>query len=324
MKLPGKDEIEKAASVVYETMQPTPQYTWPLMNQRLGAELWIKHENYTPIGAFKIRGALAYFRHLRNSGAGVRGVITATRGNHGQAVAFAARREGIPAMVYIPHGNSASKNLAMRALGATLVEHGSNFDEAREEAGRRAVADGLHFVPSFHELLVAGVASYSYELLRAMDSVDVVYVPIGMGSGICGMCAAREALGLRTEIVGVVSEHAPVYLKSFERRKAVDWPARTKLADGMACGVAKPEAVEIICEHVAGIVTVSDEEVAAAMRALFDDTHTVAEGAGAAGVAAILKAKRLSGKRVATILSGGNVDRDVLASVLRGDAFNVS
>src|SRR5580704_757477 len=297
MKLPGMDAIEEARRIVYETMLPTPQYTWPLMNRRLGAELWIKHENYTPVGAFKIRGALAYFRHLRNSGEGVGGVITATRGNHGQAVAFAAQREGIPAIVYVPRGNSVSKNLAMRALGATLVEHGDNFDEAREEAGRKAAAEGLHFVPSFHERLVAGAATYSYELLRAVENVDVVYVPIGMGSGICGMCAAREALGLRTEIIGVVSEHAPVYMKSFEQRKAVEWPAATKLADGIACRVAAPEAVEIICKHVARIVTVSDDEVAAAMRALFDDTHNVAEGAGAAGVAAILKAKQLSGKR---------------------------
>jgi threonine dehydratase len=324
VKLPDRSEIEKAAEIVYETMQPTPQYTWPLMNQRLGAELWIKHENYTPIGAFKIRTALAYFRHLRNSAASVRGVITATRGNHGQAVAFAARREKLPAIVYVPHGNSASKNLAMQVLGATLVEHGNNFDEAREEAGRRAAADGLHFVPSFHERLVAGAATYSYELLRAVENVDVVYVPIGMGSGICGMCAAREALRLRTEIVGVVSEHAPVYLKSFEQCKAMEWPSGTKLADGMACGVANPEAVEIICKHISGIVTVTDDEVAAAMRALFDDTHNVAEGAGAAGVAAIMKAKHLSGKRVATIFSGGNVDREVFASVLRGDTFNVS
>jgi threonine dehydratase len=283
----------------------------------LGAELWIKHENYTPVGAFKIRGALTYFRHLRNSRPRVRGVITATRGNHGQAVAFAAQREGIPAEVYVPRGNSASKNLAMRALGATLIEHGSNFDEAREEAGRRAAAEGLHFVPSFQELLVAGVASYSYELLRAITGLDVVYVPIGLGSGICGMCAAREALGLRTEIVGVVSEHAPVYLKSFEQRKAVEWPSGTRLADGMACGVADPEAVEIICHHVARIVTVTDEEVAQAMRAIFDDTHNVAEGAGAAGVAAILKAKEIQGKRAATILSGGNVDRAVFASVIK-------
>jgi threonine dehydratase len=318
VKLPGKDEIEKAAEIVYETMQPTPQYTWPLLNQRLGAELWIKHENHTPIGAFKIRSALTYFRHLKNSAAGFRGVITATRGNHGQAVALAARREGMSALVYVPRGNSASKNLAMRALGATLVEHGSNFDEAREEAGRRATAEGLHFVPSFHERLVAGAATYSLELLRAVDGMDVVYVPIGMGSGICGMCTAREALGLRTEIIGVVSEHAPVYLKSFEQRKAMEWPVGTKLADGMACGVANAEAVEIICRHVAGIVTVSDEEVAAAMRAIFDDTHNVAEGAGAAGVAAILKADRVHGKRVATILSGGNVDREVFGSVLKG------
>ncbi len=318
MKLPGKDEIEKAAQIVYEAMQPTPQYTWPLMNARLGRELWIKHENCTPLGAFKVRSALVYFGRLRERGGEVRGVIAATRGNHGQAVAFAAKREGIPVVVYVPHGNSISKNAAMRSLGATVVEHGQNFDEAREEAGRRAAAEGLHFVPSFHEWLVAGAATYSYELLRAVADIDVVYLPIGMGSGICGMCAAREALGLRTEIVGVVSEHAPVYLKSFEQGKAVEWPAGTKLADGMACGVANPDAVEIICKHVARIVTVTDDEVAAAMRALFDDTHNVAEGAGAAGVAAILKEKQPGGQRVATILSGGNVDRKLFAGVLQG------
>lgn len=317
MKLPGKEEIEKAARIVYEAMQPTPQYTWPLMNARLGRELWIKHENCSPLGAFKVRGALVYFRRLRERGAEVRGAIAATRGNHGQAVAFAARREGIPVVVFVPHGNSVSKNAAMRGLGATVVEHGRNFDEAREQAARRAAADGLHFVPSFHEWLVAGAATYSYELLRAVADIDVAYVPIGMGSGICGMCAAREALGLRTEIVGVVSEHAPVYLKSFEQGKAVEWPAETKLADGMACGVAKPEAVEIICKHVARIVTVTDDQVAAAMRALFDDTHNVAEGAGAAGVAAILKENPRGGKRAATILSGGNVDRKLFAEVLQ-------
>lgn len=318
MKLPGKTEIEQAVRIVYEAMQPTPQYTWPLMNARLGRELWIKHENCTPLGAFKVRSALVYFRRLRERGGAVRGVIAATRGNHGQAVAFAARREGIPVVVYVPHGNSISKNAAMRGLGATVVEHGSNFDEAREEAARRAEADGLHFVPSFHEWLVAGAATYSWELLRGVADIDVVYVPIGMGSGICGMCAAREALGLRTEIVGVVSEHAPVYLKSFELGKAVEWPAGTRLADGMACGIAEPDAVEIICKHVNRIVTVSDDEVAAAMRALFDDTHNVAEGAGAAGVAAILKEKPRGGKRAATILSGGNVDRRLFAEVLQG------
>src|SRR5260370_30081710 len=287
MKLPGNTEIEQAAQIVYEALQPARQYTWPLMNARLGRELWIKHENCAPLGAFKVRSALVSFRRLRDRGGEVRGVIAATRGTHGQAVAFAARREGIPVVVYVPHGNSVSKNAAMRALGATVLEHGSNFDEAREEAGRRAAADGLHFVPSFHEWLVAGAATYSWELLRAVAGIRVAFVPIGMGSGICGMCAAREALGLLTEIVGVVSEHAPVYLKSFEQGKAVEWPAGTKLADGMACGVAHPEAVEIICKHVARIVTVTDDEVAAAMRALFGGTHNVAEGAGSAGRAAM-------------------------------------
>lgn len=227
MRLPAKEAIERAGQIVYETMQPTPQYTWPLLNERLGTELWVKHENHTPVGAFKIRGGLVYFRGLRDSGQNIPAVITATRGNHGQAVALAARREGIPAIVYVPCGNSPSKNRAMRSLGATLVEFGNDFEEARQEARRRAAAEGLHFVSSFHERLVTGVATYSYELFRAVDGVDVAYVPIGLGSGICGMCAAREALGLRTEIVGVVSAHAPAYFESFARRVAVEKPAET-------------------------------------------------------------------------------------------------
>jgi threonine dehydratase len=225
MTLPDKSTIERAAQIVYETMPPTPQYTWPLMNERLGCELWLKHENHTPVGAFKIRGGLIYFRHLRESGQTVPAVITATRGNHGQAVALAARREGIPSLVYVPRGNSQSKNRAMRSLGATLVEFGHDFEEARREAQRRAIAEGLHYVPSFHEHFVAGAATYSYELLRAVSNIDVVYVPIGLGSGISGMCAAREALGLRTEIVGVVSAQAPAAYESFLARKSVERPA---------------------------------------------------------------------------------------------------
>ena len=318
MRLPGKEAIERAGRIVYETMAPTPQFTWPLLNERLGLELWIKHENHTLVGAFKIRGALVYFRRLKESVQGARRVVTATRGNHGQAVGFAARREGMEAVVYVPYGNSASKNRAMRALGAALIEHGSDFEEARKEAARRAAQEHWLYVPSFHELLVEGAATYALELLSAVGSLDAVYLPIGLGSGICGMAAAREALGLTTEIVGVVSEHAPAYYESFVERRPVERAAETRLADGVACSTPNAEALEIIWQHVERVVKVSDEDIAEAMRVIFDDTHNVAEGAGAAAVAAVLREKeQLRGKRIAAVLSGGNVDRDVFAAVLQ-------
>jgi threonine dehydratase len=289
------------------------------LNQRLGAEVWLKHENHTPVGSFKIRGGLVYFRHLKRSRQGIARVVAATRGNFGQAVAFAARREGMEAIVYVPHGNSESKNRAMRALGATLVEYGGDFEEARQEALRRAREEGLHGVPAFHELLVAGVATYSLELFSAVEAVDVAYVPIGLGSGICGMVAVREALGLKTEIVGVVSRHAPAYYESFVERRAVARPAETRIADGVACSTPDPDALEIIWRHVARVVMVTDEDIAAAMRILFDDTHNVVEGAGAAALAAVMQERpHLNGKRIAAVLSGGNVDRDVYREVLGG------
>jgi threonine dehydratase len=318
MTLPSKNAIEAAGQVVYEAMAPTPQLTWPLLNERTGLELWLKHENYTPLGAFKVRGSLTYFRSLRESGRSVTRVMTATRGNHGQAVAFAARREGLEAIVYVPFGNSPAKNRAMRGLGATLVEHGNDFEAARREAQRHAEHDGLFYVPSFSEALLAGVATYSLELFSALRNLDVLYVPIGLGSGICGAVAARAALGLRTEIVGVVSSEAPAYFDSFAERRLVQRPALTALADGLACSTPHPEALDIIWREVARVVAVSDDEVAAAMKILFDDTHNVAEGAGAAALAAVLKEQdRLRGRRVAAVVTGGNVDREVFAAVLQ-------
>ena len=319
MTLPDLDAIERAAEIVYGAMPPTPQYRWPLLCERAGAEVWVKHENHTPLGAFKIRSGLVYFRKLKESGAANEKVVTATRGNFGQAVALGARREGMEAVVFVPYGNSPSKNRAMRALGACLVEHGQDFEEARREAARRADAEGRHYVPSFHEWLVEGTATYSLELFRAVPDIEVAFVPIGMGSGICGMAAAREALGLRTEIVGVVSAHARAYAESFERRKPVESPVSTRIADGMACRAADPDALAVICRHVSRIVTVTDDEVSAAIRAAYDDTHNLAEGGGAASIAAMLKEKEsLRGKRVAVVMSGGNVDREVYAEVLRG------
>jgi threonine dehydratase len=319
MPLPDLLTIERAADIVYRAMPPTPQYTWPLLNQRAGTEVWVKHENHTPLGAFKIRSALVYFHHLRESGTSNGTVVTATRGNYGQAVAFAAGRAGMQSVIYVPQGNSASKNRAMRALGACLVEHGDDFEAARRESARWAAAEGHHYVPSYHEWLVEGTATYSLELFRTVPDLDIAYVPIGMGSGVCGMCAAREALGLKTEIVGVVSAHALTYAKSFQRREPVEVPVTTRLADGMACRTAAHDALAIICRHVSRIVTVTDDEVAAAIRAAYDDTHNLAEGGGAASVAAVLKEKdALHGKRVAVVMSGGNVDRDTYAEVLRG------
>ena len=319
MTFPSRQKIENACQIVYEAMPPTAQYCWPLLSQRAGCEVWLKHENHGPLGAFKIRGALVYFRRLREAGGAARVVVTATRGNFGQAVAFAARREGVEAVVYVPHGNSPGKNRAMQSLGARLVEHGEDFEEARQEARRWAEAEGHHYVPSFHHWLIEGTATYSWELFRAVGPIDVAFVPIGMGSGILGMCAARQALGVKTEIVGVVSAHARAYYESFLRREVVVSPARTRLADGMAVPAPDGGAVALLCAHVSRVVMVNDDEVAAAMRAIFDDTHNVAEGAGAAAVAAILQERDgLRGKRVAAVLSGGNVDRAMFAEVLRG------
>ena len=315
---PSLADIEAASRIVYATMGPTPQYCWPLLSERLGTEVWVKHENHTPVGAFKIRGGLVYFHHLANSDHKPAGVISATRGNHGQSVGFAARRQGIAATIVVPHGNSVEKNAAMRALGVELIEHGDDFQAAREHAGTVALERSLHMVPSFHLDLVAGVATYSLELLRAVPDLDTVYVPIGLGSGICGMIAARDALGLKTKVVGVVSAQAPAYAQSFAAKRLIESPATTRIADGMACRMPDPEALEIIWRGVDRIVQVSDDEVEAAMRLLFECTHNTSEGAGAAATAAAFQERsRMAGRKVAVIMSGGNVDREVFAKVLQ-------
>ncbi len=309
-------EIESAARIVYSAMPATPQYCWPLLCEELGAEVWVKHENHTPVGAFKLRGGLVYFADLASNST-VKGVISATRGNHGQSVGLAAWLHGLTARVVVPHGNSIEKNAAMRALGVDLIEHGDDFQAAREHAGRLADELGLHLVPSFHPLLVSGVASYALELLRAVRDLSTVYVPIGLGSGICAMVAVRDALGLKTEVVGVVSAQAPAYAVSFTAREIREAPVTTTLADGMACRTPQPEALEVIWRGVDRIVEVSDSEVAEAIRILFTCTHNAAEGAGAAALAAARQERsRLAGRRTAVVLSGGNIDRALFADVL--------
>ncbi len=317
--LPTLGQLEHAAGVVARTLSPTPQYRWPLLDEALGARVWIKHENHTPLGAFKVRGGLVYFHHLAEANPRPAGVVSATRGNHGQSVAFAAGRLGIPATIVVPLGNSREKNAAMRALGAQLVEHGEDFQAAREHAVALAAHHNLHMVPSFHPLLVQGVAGWALELLRAAPGIEVLYVPIGLGSGICGAIAAREALGLTVDIVGVTSAAAPAYAHSFALGEAVQCPVGATLADGLACRAPEPAALEIIRAHAARIVEVSDADVAEAMRLLFSATHNVAEGAGAAGVAALLRERpRIAGRTVATVRCGGNVDQAVFARVLAG------
>jgi threonine dehydratase len=320
MSLPDRQSIDSALALVHAVMPPTPQQRWPLLDARTNAQVWVKHENHTPVGAFKVRGGLVYMDALRRREPAVRSVMSATRGNHGQSITFAAARHGLSATIVVPHGNSVEKNAAMRALGAELIEQGEDFQAAREFAVQLAGELGAHMVPSFHADLVRGVASYWVEFFASFaadDAPEVVFVPIGLGSGICACAAARAHTGVRTRIVGVVSAHAPAYRLSFEAGRAIEAPVSTQLADGMACRVPEPEALAIIQREVDEIVSVSDDEVAAAMRALFADTHNVAEGAGAAALAALLQQReRWAGRRVGLSLSGGNVDSAMFARVL--------
>jgi threonine dehydratase len=319
MQLPSLTQIREAQTVVYRHMPPTPQYTWPLINRRLRAEAWIKHENHTPVGAFKLRGALVYGVWLKETHPELKGMVAATRGNHGQGVATAARLLGLKAVIVVPHGNSREKNQAMIAQGADLVERGHDFQESLEFAGRLAAELGFAMVDSFHERLVMGTATYALELFEAAPPLDVVYVPIGLGSSVSGISAARNALGLKTEIVGVVSSQSPSYALSFAQHKIVEAPSNTAIADGLACRKPNPQAMEVIWTNVARIVQVPDSAIAEAMRAFYEDTHNLAEGAGAAALAAALQEKdKLEDKRVGIVLTGANVDREMYERVLSG------
>ena len=310
--------MNDAMRIVREAMPPTPQQRWPLLDRRVGAQVWVKHENHTAVGAFKLRGGLVYFDALRRREPAVRGVVSATRGNHGQSVGFAARRHGFDATIVVPRGNSVEKNAAMRALGVELVEHGDDFQAAREHAGRLSAAHGLHMVPSYHDDLVRGVATYWVEFFEAVQP-EVVFVPIGQGSGICACAAARAHLGVSTRIIGVVSAHATAYQQSFRERRLVEAPATTQLADGMACRTPDAQALAVMLREVDDVVAVTDAQVADAMRALFADTHNAAEGAGAAALAAALQQReRWAGRSIGVPLTGGNVDSTVFARVLRG------
>ncbi|MEM6622801.1 MAG: threonine dehydratase [Pseudomonadota bacterium] len=313
------DQLHQAADLVHAHMPPTPQYAWPLLSERAGAEIWVKHENHTPCGAFKVRGGLVYLDELSRKD-DVPGIVTATRGNHGQSIPFAAKPHGIPVKVLVPQGNSVEKNAAMRGWGAEVVTHGHDFEEARLEAVRLSEQEGWHLIPPFAEPLVRGVATYALELFTAQPDLDQVYVPIGMGSGICGLIAARDLLGLKTQIVGVVADTAPAYALSFEAGKVVTTNTCITMADGVACRAPWDEPLQLIRQGASHVVRVTDDEIAEAMRIYYTDTHNVAEGAGAVPLAAALQEREVNrGKKIGVILCGGNVDTAVFQRVLAGE-----
>ena len=317
MILFNKHELEDAARLVYRHMQATPQYAWPLLRQRTGVDVWVKHENHTPTGAFKIRGGITFMHWLKQSHPSATGIVTATRGNHGQSQALAASFAGLKAKIVVPFGNSHEKNKAMRAFGAELIEFGRDFDEARVEARRIAEEDGLFLVPPYHPELVRGVATYALELLSAVPNLDTIYVPIGCGSGICGVIAARDALGLTTKVVGVVSSEAAAAKLSFEAGRLIETACANTFADGLAVRAPIPEAFERYARGADRIVSVTESEIAEAIRIYYRDTHNLAEGAGAAALAALMQERdAMQGKEVGLILSGGNIDLTVYSDIL--------
>ena len=318
---PTLEQLRTTADFIHSVLPPTPQIRWPLLCQRTGAEVWVKHENHQPVGAFKVRGGLVYMNELKQREPDVAGVIAATRGNHGQSIAFAAGRTRLRAVIVVPHGNSVEKNAAMQALGAELVVQGNDFQDALEYARELAEKEQLHFVPSFAEQLVRGVASCAIELFDNVADLDAVYVPIGMGSGVCGLIAARNTLGLNTEVIGVCATGAPAFALSFEAKRQISTDVVNTMADGISCRVPDPLALEIVLSGAARIVTVTDDEIRAAICYLFADTHNVAEGAAAAPLAALLRERsRMQGRRVALIHSGGNIDSDLFAATLLGQS----
>jgi threonine dehydratase len=318
-------QLEDAVRIVHAVMPPTPAYAWPLLKARTGVDVVVKHENHTPIGAFKVRGGITYFDRLKRERPHVKGVVTATRGNHGQSIAFAGARAGLPTAVVVPYGNSAEKNAAMRAFGAELIEHGRDFDEARERAEVIAAERGYEFGASFQHDLVVGVATYAYELFKTAPDLDAVYVPIGLGSGICGVIGARDALGLKTKVIGVVPEGANAYRLSWDAGRVVPTNAAETFADGMAVRDPHPEALAIIRKGADHIAEVSDDALADAIRALYADAHCLAEGAGAGALAALMMERdRWRGRRVGVIVSGQNIDREWMQTVLCGNTPRVT
>ena len=316
------EEFAESAGVVARNMQPTPQFAWPLLSAHVGTEVWLKHENCTPTGAFKVRGGLVYVDRLVRERPTVRGVVAATRGNHGQSVAFAGRAAGVPVTIVVPHGNSPDKNAAMCGFGAELIEHGIDFQAALEHSVVVAAERGFEAVPSFDRDLCRGVATYANELFSAAGQLDAVYVPVGLGSGICGLITIRDLLGLSTEIIGVVAEGAPATALSYAAGAPVSTEAVATFIDGVATRVPDPVAIDLIVAGAARIVQISDDECADAVRLMMRCTHHLVEPSGAAALAGLLKDQQslgnTAGRRLGAIVTGGNIDGPLLAEILAG------
>jgi threonine dehydratase len=319
--LPTLQEIESAVPLVRAQMPETAAYRWPLLESALGCKLWLKHENHSPVGAFKIRGGLVYMDELARAKPETKGVIAATTGNHGQSIAYAARLKGWRVVIVVPKGNNPEKNTAMKSLGAELIEYGAEFQEALEHSRELAVQQHLHAVPSYHPWLVRGVATYALEMFNHVQNLDAVFVPIGLGSGFCGLAAVREALQLKTKLIGVVSSHAPAYALSWAQRRLISQSSTTRVAEGVACKTPNADALEHIIQHAHDIVTVDDVEVIAAMQDLLRSTHQLIEGSAALSYAALKKERaKWLGKRVACIMTGGNVSMEILAQVINSSS----
>jgi threonine dehydratase len=314
-----QDDLDEATRIVRRHVPVTPAYRWPLLERVTGAPTWVKHENATPTGAFKVRGGLVYVERLLASGRPVRGLVSATRGNHGQSLAYAGRAHGLPVTIVVPEGNSPDKNDAMTGFGAELVVQGHDFQVAREHAASLAAERGLELVPSFHRDLVAGVATGAAELHDQAGALDVVYVPVGQGSGICAHLAIRDLLEVATEVVGVVAEGAPAHALSFEAGAPVTTPEAHTFVDGVATRVPDADAVAAMVAGAARFVQVADDATRAAMRLLWRTTHQMPEPAGAIALAGLLADQgRIPGSRSAVVMTGGNCDTALVGAVVAG------
>ncbi len=316
---PGFEDVLRAREVVSRHLPRTPAWTYPALNAELGFELWIKHENHQPVGAFKVRGGVNLLASLAPDER-ARGVIAATRGNHGLSVAWAARRFDVHATIVVPHGNNPEKNEAMRALGAELVEHGRDFDEAREQVETLVKQHGYRYVHSANEpLLIAGVATAALELFEDVSGLDALFVPVGLGSGVCGAALARAEKSPATRLIGVQAERAPAIWRSWLERRPVSTASADTFADGLATRVPAELTLRLMLRDLDDFLLVSEAAMARAVADLLRFTHNLAEGAGAAPLAAAQTLReRLAGRRVAMILSGGNIDTATLRRVLDG------
>jgi threonine dehydratase len=309
-------DLTAARERVAAHLRPTPALRWPLLERSTGTETWVKHENHNPTGAFKVRGGLNFVARTLASGP-VPGLISASRGNHSQSLAYAGRAYGVPVTIVVPEGNSPDKNAATESFGAEVVVHGADFQEALEHSAVLAEERGLLAVPPFHPWLVEGVATYAAELHEDVPGLDVVYVPIGMGSGISANILVRDLLGLATEVVGVVADRAPAYALSFAAGSVVTTPAADTFVDGVACRTPDPQALEVILGGAARIVRVGEEQAAAAMALMYRGTHNLAEPAGSLALAGLLAERDVvAGKKVAVVHTGGNADFEVLQRAL--------